>query len=293
MGECVLNKRLIILVTALSVLVGFACRSRKRSAKVGTDAMRVIVTLKNLDDVNQTKLVALEYQMNCADAAEWSLGEPSEADPEQVTFLVKKVASGTTCSFRVLDPNPPADFNFLGTRGVVYEADGGVVLSARAGGQLFGEVLLNRKYKLKPGNAKVKVPVHFKDGMPPDLDLKASVAELKCTPEFQGAAVGLNDIAAAAKTGHYVFDSGLTSGVTYKCRQIQISLGKQKNAFYGKADIELALKKPGEDIQTPVVELQEIEVLTADGVVIVVTPGEACKQGEVFDVDLGRCVPRP
>jgi hypothetical protein len=279
----------LIGMVLVSVGLEFGCRSRKRSEKVGSAALKVLITLKNIEDVAKDKIADFNYRIRCS-GGDWSPGTLTSADAQEVEFFVKGVQLGDTCGVQVLHPNPPTEYNFTEETGVMFGTPDNIEISSRVEGQLWAEALLSKYYTLKSANLSgaVRVPVVFKDVKDGDFD--GLIAELKCSPEFEVLALGLQNLNKSTKRGEFVFESGLTPGVEFTCTRIQVRKEKMVTYF---GDMSAKLVKPTQGaFEVNAVELNIVDVNNVQGVVIVTTPGDACKDNEVFDIKTRTCKPQ-
>jgi hypothetical protein len=267
------------------------CRTRSKSAKETSPSVTVTIALKNIDDVDRSKTVGFSPEISCNASAEWIPGAYSDFASSEVEFSVKELKIGDPCRIRLVNQGPSEDIQFLATDKVSYETDTAFPIGVRVGGALWAEALLRRTYKLKAGTKALTVSVRFPDKLPTNAD--KLIAELKCTPEFEGLATGLGDVEAKTGSGIFRFDSGLKPGVEYRCRQIQVSRGSDEQVYYGDLN-ESFIYDEAKDVKAKKeVILNQVEVSHVSGVVILTAPGDACKDGEYFDIDLRKCQPNP
>lgn len=273
---------LAVLVIGTASLL--SCRSRSQSAKEASTSVSLIVTLKNIDEVDRAKVAGLLPQASCNGGAFIDGSHESYASSE-VRFPIAKLQKGDACQVRLLDPQLSDDMIFLKDEKVTYATDGTFEVDVRAGGELWAEALLRRGYKLKDGPASLDIKVSFGTALPTRTD--QLVAEIKCSPEFEGVAVGLQEVDATKASGVLNFRSGLKPDQSYVCHQVQVTIGK--NLFYGSIDETFTGTAGQKVVAKKAVELNEVEINQVSGVVIITTPGEACKPGEFFDLETRKC----
>lgn len=274
----------ILLISGLTC----GCRSRKRSEKVGSEALKVVISLKNLEDVAKEKISDLSHRIQC-EGGDWNPGTISSLEKLEVEFFVKGIQVGNKCSVQVIHPNPPAAYQFTEEPGVMYGTPQNIEVSSKVGGQLWAEALLSKYYSLKSTNQNgiVKVGVQFKDEIA--TNTAALVAELKCSPEFEVLALGVQKFDPKTKLGEFVFEGGLQEGVEYSCNRIQVR--QNKNLSYFGAFSPKVIKLSNGLFEFDRVELHPVDVNNVEGVVIVTTPGTACKNNEIFDLESRTCKP--
>lgn len=285
---------LLTMTAAATVLASTACRTPRRSVRVGGDTATVKVRLANLDAADSGKGNWI-YELSGERCISPLNGTLVEGEKDIVAFSSIGLKKGLECQVKVktLSPSPTIAFAANSEPNVLYWARTVIIRTSATGG-LETTAGLQKLFTIRPveeGGAKtfsLAIPVKF-----PAPEVEGPItARIFCTPQLADESLYPAD---KPVEGVLQFTANLAYDTKYSCTHVLVSAGGQLHKYKGTI-VDGAFTAIPDQVVTlkqVTLELQDNGTTSGDDSVKVevgTTVQDCTAAGKVFDVDLGKCV---
>lgn len=211
---------------------------------------------------------------------------------DKLHFKVDNIDSGAKCRLDVFDDTRKDDASVQwvsGVPGVIFYTRNLLVIERGNRGQLRGVAMLSPGVAVSSADSesfRVNVPVSFGFVNPLTLDLKTTIASLACTPGIAETGVFSHQLESTG-TFQFIISPPLPQSKVV-CSRIVVNVdGVMRYRASLPITAEFTATAGGEtSLATSPIKLEEVSKDTATGVEVIIRQ-ESCKDGEVFDPNLG------